>query len=455
MAPSQPNRKKTLLSLENISPPQLLVIGFGFIIFLGTFLLTLPIATVDGQGLSFINALFTATSATCVTGLVVVDTGTTFTTFGQLTILSMIQIGGLGFMTVATLFTILLGRRISLRQRLLIQESLNQISLEGMVRLVKSVLLFTFLFETAGAILLTIRWSFDTDWQSALYLGIFHAISSFNNAGFDIMGDFKSMTEYVSDPTVNLVIMILVIFGGLGFIVIAELMQFRERRKLSLHTKVVLSSSALLIVIGALVIFLIEFNNAKTLGPLNWSGKILGSFFQSVVVRTEGMNSLSIGDLHQSSLFFMIILMFIGASPSSTGGGIKTTTFVTLLGAVWSMIRGKGDVVFFKQRIEEDKVYKALTITMASMLLVITSTMILCITETQDDFLTILFEATSAFGTVGISMGLTPHLTTAGKVILSILMFAGRLGPLTVAFALSWDRRKKHFRYSEGKIIIG
>lgn len=187
MGPSQPNRKKPLLSSERISPPQLLVIGFALIIFLGAFLLTLPVATVDGKGLSFINALFTATSATCVTGLVVVDTGTTFTTFGQLTILSLIQIGGLGFMTVATLFTILLGRRISLRQRLLIQESLNQISLEGMVRLVKSVLLFTFLFEAIGALLLAFRWSFDTDWQSALYLGIFHAISSFNNAGFDIM----------------------------------------------------------------------------------------------------------------------------------------------------------------------------------------------------------------------------------------------------------------------------
>jgi trk system potassium uptake protein TrkH len=445
---------KKRLSLNDISPAQLFVIGFGSIILLGAFLLTLPIATVDGNGLHFVDALFTATSATCVTGLVVVDTGTTFTTFGQLTILSMIQVGGLGFMTVATLFALLLGKRITLRQRILIQESMNQISLEGVVRLVKNVIVFTFVFEGVGALLLALRWSFDTNWRHALYMGIFHSISSFNNAGFDIMGDFKSMTEYVSDPFINIIIMLLVIAGGLGFVVIAELLEFREKRRLSMHTKVVLSSSGFLILLGALVIFCIEYTNPKTMGPLGLDGKILSAFFQSVAARTEGMNSLPLGDMHQASLFFIIILMFIGASPGSTGGGIKTTTFVTLLGAVWAMIRGQGDVVFFKQRVEEGKVYKALTITFASVFLVLIFTMILCITE-KADFLMILFETTSAFATVGMSMGLTPELTIFGKVLLSIVMLAGRVGPLTVAFALSWDRQKKHFRYSEGKIIIG
>ncbi|WP_146812435.1 TrkH family potassium uptake protein [Aneurinibacillus danicus] len=437
-----------------INPPQLIVLGFGVLILFGALLLTLPISTTDGQGLPFVDALFTATSATCVIGLVVVDTGTTFTVFGQLVILSLIQIGGLGFMTVATLFAILLGRKISLRQRLLIQESMNQISLEGMVRLVRKVILFTLVFEGIGAILLTLRWSFDTDWEHAIYLGIFHSISSFNNAGFDIMGDFKSMTDYVSDPVVNIVIMILVIAGGLGFIVIAELMEFNRKHRLSLHTKIVVSTSAILILLGALVIFAIEFNNPKTMGPLDWMGKVLSAFFQSVVSRTEGMNSLPIGDMHQSSLFFIILLMFIGASPGSTGGGIKTTTFVTLLGAVWAMIKGQGDVVFFRQRIGESKVYKALTIVVAAMMLVITVTMILSITE-KADFLTVLFETTSAFGTVGLSMGLTPNLTIFGKLLLSFVMFAGRVGPLTIAFALSWDRKKKHYRNPEGKIIIG
>jgi trk system potassium uptake protein TrkH len=446
------NALKQIASL--INPPQLIVLGFGVLILFGALLLTLPISTTDGQGLPFVDALFTATSATCVTGLVVVDTGTTFTVFGQLVILSLIQIGGLGFMTVATLFAILLGRKISLRQRLLIQESMNQISLEGMVRLVRKVILFTLVFEGIGAILLTLRWSFDTDWEHAIYLGIFHSISSFNNAGFDIMGDFKSMTDYVSDPVVNIVIMILVIAGGLGFIVIAELMEFNRKHRLSLHTKIVVSTSAILILLGALVIFAIEFNNPKTMGPLDWMGKVLSAFFQSVVSRTEGMNSLPIGDMHQSSLFFIILLMFIGASPGSTGGGIKTTTFVTLLGAVWAMIKGQGDVVFFRQRIGESKVYKALTIVVTAMMLVITVTMILSITE-KADFLTVLFETTSAFSTVGLSMGLTPNLTTFGKLLLSFVMFAGRVGPLTIAFALSWDRKKKHYRNPEGKIIIG
>ena len=446
--------KKTPFSLSSISPAQLFVIGFGAIIFLGAFLLTLPVATVDGNGLFFIDALFTATSATCVTGLVVVDTGTTFTTFGQLTILAMIQIGGLGFMTVATLLTLILGRKISFRQRLLIQESLNHLSVEGVVKLVQKVLIFTLVFESAGALILTLYWAKEMGWSQALYFGIFHSVSNFNNAGFDVVGNFRSLTPYVSDWVVNLVIITLIIAGGIGFVVIAELVEYRQRRKLSMHTKVVLSMTAFLTLLGTVLIFAFEFTNPKTLAPLDWSGKILGSLFQSVCTRTDGANTLPIGDMHQSSLFLMIILMFIGASPGSTGGGIKTTTFATLLGAVWAMIRGQGDVVFFKQRIHESKVYKALTIVFAALTLIIVVTMILCITE-KGDFLMILFETTSAFGTVGLSMGLTPELTAFGKVMISFMMFAGRVGPLTVAFALSWDRKKKHFRYSEGKIIIG
>jgi trk system potassium uptake protein TrkH len=447
-------KEKKRLSLNDISPAQLFVIGFGSIILLGAFLLTLPIATVDGNGLHFVDALFTATSATCVTGLVVVDTGTTFTLFGQLTILSLIQVGGLGFMTFATLVALILGKKISLRQRLLIQESLNQLTIEGVVKLVRQVILFTIVFEATGALILTLHWLPEMGWSKALYFGIFHSVSNFNNAGFDIVGNFRSLTPYVSDPIVNIVIMILIIAGGIGFMVIAELTEYRTRRKLSMHSKVVLSTTTFLIFFGAIAIFAIEFNNPKTLAPLDWWGKVLGSFFQSVCARTDGANTLPIGDMYQSSLFLIIILMFIGASPGSTGGGIKTTTFATLLGAVWAMIRGQGDVVFFKQRIEEGKVYKALTIAFASLFLVIAVTMVLCITE-KADFLMILFETTSAFGTVGLSMGLTPKLTVLGKILLSIVMFAGRVGPLTVAFALSWDRKKKHFRYSEGKITIG
>lgn len=452
-------KKKRFFSIQTFNPARLFVIGFGAIILFGAFLLTLPIATHDGQGAHFIDALFTASSATCVTGLVVVDTGTTFTTFGEVVILCLIQIGGLGFMTFATLFTLILGKKVSFRHRILIQESLNQISLEGIVRLVKRILFVTIIFEGLGTLILGLHWTPIFGFGKAMYLGLFHSVSNFNNAGFDIMGSytgpFSSLVHYVDDPIVNSVIMTLIIVGGIGFIVINELMEFRKpRHKLSMHSKIVLSTSAFLILLGALAIFLVEFENTKTLGSLNWSGKILSSFFQSICSRTDGANTLPIGDLHQSTLFLLIILMFIGASPGSTGGGIKTTTFMTLMGAVYSMFRGRRDVVFFKERIDESKVFKALTITIAAISLVFGVTMILSLTE-HADFLTILFETTSAFGTVGLSMGLTPNLSLAGKIILSLMMFIGRVGPLTVAIGLTWNKKDEHYRYSEGKIIIG
>lgn len=456
---TQEKRKKKKLSTSSFSPAQLFVIGFAAIIFIGTFLLTLPIATHDGKGAHFVDALFTATSATCVTGLVVVDTATTYTPFGEIVILSLIQIGGLGFMTFATLFSIVLGRKVSFRHRLLIQESLNQISLEGLVRLVQRILIFTVVFEGLGALILALHWMPKFGFARALYYGIFHSVSNFNNAGFDIFGGysgkFSSLTTFVSDPIVNIVIMVLIIAGGIGFIVISELYDLRKpRHRLSMHSKIVLSSSAILILIGTISIFLIEFTNPKTLGSLDWAGKILGSFFQSVCTRTDGANTLPIGDMHQATLFLIIIFMFIGASPGSTGGGIKTTTFVTLLGSVWTMTRGRRDVVFFKERVDQNKVYKALTITFASVCLVIGVTMMLSLTENAD-FLTVLFETTSAFGTVGLSMGLTPHLTMFGKIVLSVVMFAGRLGPITVALALTWVHKEDHYRYAEGKIMIG
>lgn len=438
-----------------LDPPKILVLGFGGIILLGALLLTMPISTVDGKGLSFLNSIFTATSATCVTGLVVVDTGTTFTVFGQVVILSMIQVGGLGFMTFATLFAFLLGKRISLKERILLQESLNNLSMEGVVRLAKRILIFTAVIEFAGAVLLTIRFAFDMPIGKAIYFGVFHSISMFNNAGFDIMGDFKSLTGYVQDPVVTLTVSALITLGGIGFIVLNELFEFRQVRKLSLHTKVVLLTSAVLLVIGTVGIFALEFTNPKTLKPLSFIGKILASIFQAVTPRTAGANTLNIGDLTQSSLFLVIFLMFVGASPGSTGGGIKTTTFITLIGAVWSQIRGKEDVIFYRQRIVYETIYKALTVTVSGLFIVMMTTMILTITEHGKSFLMILFEATSAFGTVGLSMGLTPDLSHIGKLIITFAMFAGRVGPLTIAFAVTIRRNPDAFRYPKGKIMIG
>ncbi|MBA9084455.1 trk system potassium uptake protein TrkH [Fontibacillus solani] len=436
------------------SPPQVLVMGFAIIILAGAFLLMLPISSATGESLPFIDAFFTATSATCVTGLVVRDTGTYFSTFGQGVIMVLIQIGGLGFMTMATLFSLVFKRKISLKDRLLLQEAMNQNTMEGIVRLIRKVLLYSVVIESCSALIFAIRLAFDMPLGRALYFGIFHAVSFFNNAGFDLFGDYRSLTSYVADPVMNLVSMFLIVSGGLGFIVLSDLIELRRRRKMSLHSKVVLSMTGSLIVIGALVIFIFEFSNSKTLEPLSWSGKIWGSLFQSVTPRTAGANSLDIGALRQASQFFIIILMFIGASPSSTGGGIKTTTFTILVGAVFSMIRGRSDLVLFRYRLAEERIFKAVTITMLSLFLVIFVAMLLSTTE-DASFLSILFEATSAFGTVGLTMGLTGKLTVMGKVIISLTMFAGRLGPLTLAYALGPKKEKELYRHPEGKMIIG
>jgi trk system potassium uptake protein len=446
---------KKIVEKLHLDPPKTLVLGFALIIFLGALLLTLPVATVDGLGLHWLDALFTATSATCVTGLVVVDTGTTFTTFGQLVILSLIQIGGLGFMTLATFFALIMRKKISLRERLILQESLNQMSIEGIVRLAKMILVFTALTELIGGVLLSIRFAFDFPLPKAIYFGFFHAISNFNNAGFDLMGEFASLTAYVDDPVVTLVVCLLIILGGIGFMVVSELYDYRQTRRLSLHTKVVLSTTGILVVAGTALIFILEYTNPKTLQPLSMMGKVLGSLYQSVTARTAGSNTLSIGDMYQSSLFLIIILMFIGASPGSTGGGIKTTTFATLIGAVIAQIKGKEDVIFFRQRILPHMVYKSLTLTMIALFIVLVMTMVLSITETTARFEMILFEVTSAFATTGLSMGLTPHLTPIGKTLIIVTMFAGRVGPLTIAFALAQRKQKEYFRYPKGKITIG
>ncbi|WP_068620089.1 TrkH family potassium uptake protein [Paenibacillus tuaregi] len=443
--------------LPKFSPPQILVLGFAAIIMLGTLLLMLPISNVGGKSLEFINALFTATSATCVTGLVVKDTGLDFTTFGQVVIMVLIQVGGLGFMTMATLFSMVFKRKISLKDRLLLQEAMNQNTMEGIVRLIRKVLTYSIVIELCAAIIYSIRWAFDMPLGRAVYYGLFHAVSMFNNAGFDLFGGYRSLTMFVDDPVVNLVTMFLIVSGGIGFIVISDLAGFRKNRKkwkLSLHSKVVLSMTAALIVLGTVVIFIFEYTNPKTLEPLGWGGKIWGSLFQSVTPRTAGANTLDIGSLRQATQFFIIILMFIGASPGSTGGGIKTTTFTILVGAVLSMIRGREEVVLYRYRLAQERIHKAITVTMFALFFIIAVTMVLTATE-DASFLSILFETTSAFGTVGLSMGITGKLTVLGKALISLTMFAGRLGLLTMAYALGPKKEKELYRHPEGKMIIG
>ncbi|MFC3748049.1 TrkH family potassium uptake protein [Paenibacillus sp. GCM10012306] len=441
-------------TIFKLSPPQTLVLGFAAIILIGTLLLMLPAASRSGHSLNFIDALFTATSATCVTGLAVVDTGTYFSLFGQTVIMILIQVGGLGFMTMATLFALVLKRKISLRDRLILQEAMNQSSMEGIVRLIRRVLIYSLMIEGSAALLLSIRWAFDMPLGKAIYFGLFHSISMFNNAGFDLFGHYRSLMGYVNDPVVNLIVMFLIVTGGLGFIVLADLIDYRRKRRLSLHSKVVLSTTAALILAGTLVIFVFEFTNPRSMGSLNIGGKILAAFFQSVTPRTAGANTLDISGLRQASQFFIVILMFIGASPGSTGGGIKTTTFTIMIGAVISMLRGREDIVFFRYRLAQERVFKALTITLLALLLIVSVSMVLSTTE-ERDFLEILFETTSAFATVGLSMGLTPELSLVGKILICLTMFAGRLGLLTLAYALGPKQGKPLYQYPEGKMIIG
>lgn len=446
--------KKSILT--KISPPQILTAGFIIIILIGSVLLSLPYASEDGARTPFIDAFFTATTATCVTGLVVVDTGTHYSAFGEIVILLLMQIGGLGFMTMATLFALAFKKRISLRERLWLQESMSHTSLEGIVRFIRRVLVYAFTIEIAGALLLAIRWSASMPFDQALYYGVFHSVSLFTNAGLDIMGPvhgpFNSFINHVDDPVINAVLMMLIFLGGIGFIVLAEVIDYPKIRKLSLHSKVVLITSGGLFAGGAVLLFIFEFTN--TLEPLGFSGKLYSSLFQSISPRSGGANTLNIADMRNASQFLLIILMFIGASPGSVGGGIKVTTFAILIGAVIAMIRGKEDVVFFKRRLAKDRVHKALTITAVSVATIVLFTMILSATE-ETDFLTVMFEVTSAFGTAGLSMGLTPHLTDIGKVLVIIVMFIGRMGPLTLAYTLVPNQTKELYRHPEGKIIIG
>jgi trk system potassium uptake protein TrkH len=436
-----------------LTPYQILVLGFAAIIFCGTFLLMLPAAAAAGSGLSFVDALFTATSAVCVTGLVVVDTGTYFSYFGQMVIIGLIQAGGLGIMTMATLMALIMRRKIQLRERLIMQEALNQLSVSGIVRLTQYVIKAAFLIEFIGGTILAVRWYSDFGLQG-IYFGYWHAVSSFCNAGFDLFGKFSSLTGYVDDVTVNFTVTGLIILGGLGFTVIYDIWNNRKFNKFARHTKLVLVATVILMAIGAVVIFLLEMTNPDTLGSLSWQGKLLGSYFQSVTPRTAGFNTIDIGKMNEATLFFMVVLMFIGASPASTGGGIKTTTFSVLLAAIWALISGKNDAIVFSRRVPKDIVYKAFSVVFIAGSLVVFVTMMLSITE-NISFLQLLFEVTSAFATVGLTTGITPSLTVASKLWLIITMFAGRVGPVTLALALAMRERKGHIQHPEGKFIIG
>lgn len=443
---------------RTLKPAQIMVLSFGGVIIIGALLLMLPISSQSGQITSFINALFTATSAVCVTGLVVVDTGTYWTVFGKTIILILIQIGGLGFMTMTTSIAIVLGKKIGLRNRMIMQEALNQFSISGVVRLTKYVIMATFSIEIVGALLLSTRFVPLYGLKNGLYYSVFHSISAFCNAGFDITGNYQSLTAFVRDPIVNLVVMTLIILGGIGFAVIADLSTFKTYRKLSLHTKLVLLMTATLLIFGFVFIFALEYNNPNTIGNFTFGEKVMAAMFHSVTPRTAGFNTLDLNGLTVPSRFITMILMFIGGSPGSTAGGIKTTTFGMLILYVISIFKGSDDINFSNRRISKEAVHKALAVVFISSFLVVIMTFMMTVFEGSFSLEQIVFETMSAFGTVGLSLGITPYLGVMGKIILTIMMFLGRLGPLTIVIAISKkaaQNKKDLLRYPEGKIIVG
>lgn len=440
-----------------LTPAQILVLGFAGLILLGTVLLMLPVSSAAGKVTPFLTALFTATSAVCVTGLVVVDTATYWSPFGHAVILGLIQVGGLGIMTMSSVAAFIVGKRITLRERLVMREAFGSVSLSGLVRLVQQVLLITVVIELAGAIILALRWSADYPWPKAVWLGIFHAVSAFCNAGFDLFS--TSLVRFVDDLVVIPTVSALIFLGGIGFPVILELWHWLRRRcceRLSLHTRLVLQVSALLIFAGTLLIYVFERDNPATLQPLSPLGQWLAAFFQSVSPRTAGYNSIDIGQMREVTLFLIITFMFVGASPASTGGGIKTSTFGALMAAVWSVIRGRHEVELAERRLARDIVDKSLAIVAIAIGIVLTMTALILTTH-PFDLVDAMFEVTSAFGTVGLSTGVTPHLSGLGQILITLTMFVGRVGPLTLAVALAQRSvaRTPAVRYPEDRVMIG
>ena len=435
------------------NPPLIVCLSFFALILFGAILLDLPIASANGERIGFLNAFFTSTSASCVTGLIVANTATQWTVFGKVVIIILIQIGGLGTMVFLSLIAMALNKRIGITERRIIKEQTNADTSKGIIRLVIYIIKFSLAVEFIGAILLAAKFIPDFGLERGILFSLFHSISAFCNAGFDIIGN--SLTDYVSDFTVNMTISLLIIFGGLGFTVFIDIYRKRRFKNLSLHSKVVISFTAMLLLVGTLAFFLIEHNSAAMEG-LSLKGKVLSSFFMSVTARTAGFNTIDLGKMQEGSVIVTIMLMFIGASPASTGGGIKTTTFGVLLSSTISVLRGNKETEIFHKTIPNETLIKSLCIfTLGSFLVIFSSLWITLIEQGKFLYLDILYEIVSAFGTVGVSRGITANLSSLSKIILIILMYLGRVGAATLGVSILDTHRKKHTRYSEGKIIVG
>jgi trk system potassium uptake protein len=442
------------------SPALSLVTVFLVLISVGTLLLMLPIATNDGSSTRFIDALFTATSAACVTGLVVLDTATHWSPFGQVVILLLIQAGGFGIMAGSTLLLLIfIGRRTTLRDRVVVNESLGGLQLGTVTTLLKRIAIFTLAAEAAGAVVLSISFMAGPEagptWHPlGIWWGVFHAISAFNNAGFDLTGGYRSLMPFVDDWTVLLTIAILLSLGGLGFAIVGDTLGKRSWARMALETKLVLATSAVLLVGGALLIGFTEWSNPATLGALSEEQRLLNALFESATLRTAGFTALDTSAFVEASLFAVMALMFIGGASGSTAGGIKVNTFSVLLIAIVSTIRGQPSAMAFGRRVQHAVVYRALSVALLSIGFVFVIGISLTLT-TEATFVQTLFEAVSAFGTVGASTGITPDLSDPARLITSFAMFAGRLGPLTLVLALAARAHPIPYRPAVESVRIG
>lgn len=452
------NQKKVRRRKVSMSATKLVALCFLGIILLGTGLLMLPVSSRSGEPCQFLPALFTATSATCVTGLTPFDTWTQWSGFGQVVLLCLIEIGGLGFMSAATLVIFLFRRKVGLRQRMLIAQALSLNEMDGVVRLQRMVIFGSLGFEAAGALILTLWFWPQYGFVRALRWGVFHSISAFCNAGFDIFGSMdpgSSLLLFQNDPVVLLTLGALVVLGGLGFLVWQDIAEKRSWKKLSVYSRLVLLATAMLIASGWALICILEWNNPKTLGNLSVGSKLLGGLFQSITLRTAGFDALNQAGLTQGGKAVSMVLMLIGGSSGSTAGGLKTVTFLVVLLFIWARARGRSNVSAFCRTIPQEQALNAMTISLMMVLLSVLGGIFVCATSPVS-FTDGLFEAISALATVGLTAGATGLLSVPAKILIIIFMYFGRVGVLTISLGfLMGNQAVERFRYAETSLLIG
>jgi trk system potassium uptake protein len=436
-------------------------LGFIAVIAVGALLLLMPFSTSDGTWSDPITALFTSTSAVCVTGLSVVDVGKYYSFWGQFFLVLLVQVGGLGYMTATTFLLLLLGRRFGLKDKIAIQQSLDKSGLHGVVQLVQSILATTVLFELTGVFLLMPVFVPQDGFKDGLWSSVFHSVNAFNNAGFSLYSD--NLIGYIGSPLINFTIGGLIIFGGIGYQVIMEMyLWLRDRfykspicTVFSLNFKVVTSTTAVLLILGTIAFFGMEYHNPETLGTLNFYQKVMAAWFQSVTTRTAGFNTIDIGKMSETALFLTIALMFVGASPGSTGGGIKTTTFRILFSCTAAVLEGKEQVQCYQRQIPIALILKTISVVFGSLIVVIVSATLVEMANPELEFMQVLFEAVSAFGTVGLSTGITAKVSAIGKLVLIATMYIGRVGVLLLMSVAVGDPKPSTFKYPEESLLVG